>query len=259
MNEFQPTQASSRLNAFTLIELLVVISIISLLISILLPALASARKSARNVVCLTSLRQLGVLNTSYLADFNETFAARDMTVAAKINTVFTAQREVLRHTRPTLKVLECPEDAQDARLYQTGIETNVNSLGIGTMYNVSTISKQRVSYGFNAHVSQSGDNMPRINNPRIDAYHKQSQTILQADSTYIGFNRNAPSGLKRITVSKYSTNYPDAVSSVLYNDNTFARHLGSNNILFMDIHASTVTQEVAYDANQLFLRVFETE
>ena len=53
---------------FTLIELLVVISIISLLISILLPALGNARKAARNAVCLTGIRQIGLAISMYGAD-----------------------------------------------------------------------------------------------------------------------------------------------------------------------------------------------
>jgi len=60
-----------RRSGFTLIELLVVISIISLLISILLPALSSARRSARELGCLSNVRQLGIAAHAYAADHDQ--------------------------------------------------------------------------------------------------------------------------------------------------------------------------------------------
>ena len=55
---------------FTLIELLVVIAIIALLLSIMVPALGRVKDKARQLVCKTGLRQLGLATTIYVNMYN---------------------------------------------------------------------------------------------------------------------------------------------------------------------------------------------
>ncbi|MGC8668104.1 MAG: type II secretion system protein [Chthonomonadales bacterium] len=60
-----------RRTSFTLVELLVVIAVIAILAALLLPVFSAARAAARQTVCVSQLRQIGMACQMYRQDYGE--------------------------------------------------------------------------------------------------------------------------------------------------------------------------------------------
>jgi len=60
----------TRIHHFTIVELMVVIGIIFILAGMMLPALSSAKRKAREINCVNSQKQIGILLIEYEGDYN---------------------------------------------------------------------------------------------------------------------------------------------------------------------------------------------
>lgn len=121
------TRNHKKQSGFTLIELLVVMAILALLLAILLPTLKLAASITRQTVCLSNLRQLGIMAFLYSGEYDQKIlpSARNSDPQLRYpnnqdNTLGGPPwYELLRETqgldcsRDNASILHCPSDRRD--------------------------------------------------------------------------------------------------------------------------------------------------
>ncbi len=98
---------------FTLIEILVTISIISILISMLIPSLSRSRNRAKQMNCISNMKQIGVAIELYAGDNLTYYPVEDWTAGGPIEEYWTQKVKTyyLSDTSPPgdpIRFLGCP-------------------------------------------------------------------------------------------------------------------------------------------------------
>ena len=221
---------------FTLIELLVVIAIIAILAAILFPVFARARENARRSSCQSNLKQIGIGLAQYTQDYDEKFPGADgwyrVPVANPIAGGPVATWDlVIQPYVKSMQILTCPSDSAS--------KVWTLSAPYGQVKRSYAIARYlTVNQASDAGRQSEGISLSAINQPVLTILvgeHNSTVAAAAKEDTYWD-----QAWLEHIDQSSTDTSLNFNNTNPAPPATATGRHLGTNNILYVDGHVKSM-------------------
>lgn len=225
--------------AFTLIELLVVIAIISILATILIPSLTKAKAMARQIMCSSNMRSLGIAFASYHTENNGTMVPIATYIDssnswAALRTWRSLLQTYTDSSSDKMDVFRCPDDLDKPA------DTNPPQF------------TRPASYGINFELWTLHGFLDWADSQAVTSVNSPQDTIFIGDLGYPGTSQAAS-----LAPEDWSSDYGGSSFGYMRfpNDtnffsgdtwNVFPRHIRKANTLYYDGHVTdvNVSQEI---------------